>query len=227
MVVRATEAYTTELEGEKRRFLPLYSLMVATEPLSAAAFGELGWEGRETVADQRHLFFYAQRTADDRIAIGGRGAPYRLGAPIRESYEQRGTVRGRLVETLRRHFPAAAGAAITHHWGGPLAVPRDWSTSVVCDRAAGFAWAGGYAGHGVVAANVSGRTLTDLVLGEDSELTRMPWVGHDPGRWEPEPLRFLASRAIVSVLGSADRHEDRTGRRALRTLLVQPFVLGR
>jgi glycine/D-amino acid oxidase-like deaminating enzyme len=226
-VIRATEAYTTEQPGERRRFLPLYSLMVATEPLSAEVWEELGWAGRETISDQHHLFFYAQRTMDDRIAIGGRGAPYKLGDPINEAYERRPEVRARLVASIHRHFQAAARAEITHHWGGPLGVPRDWCTSVVFDAPSGFGWAGGYAGHGVVATNISGRTLADLVLGRDTELTRLPWVGHRGRNWEPEPLRFIASRMIVGVLGSADRHEDRTGHRARRTLLVQPFVLGR
>ena len=226
-VVRATEAYTTELPGEGRRFLPLYSLMIATEPLDAAVWDELGWSGRETIADQHHLFFYAQRTMDDRIAIGGRGAPYKLGQPIREDYERRPEVRARLTASIQRHFSPAARAKVTHHWGGPLGVPRDWSMSVVHDRAAGFAWAGGYAGHGVVAANVSGRTLADLILDRPTDLTRLPWVGHRGRQWEPEPLRFIASRMIVGILGSADRHEDRTGRRARRTLLVRPFILGR
>jgi glycine/D-amino acid oxidase-like deaminating enzyme len=226
-VVRATEAYTTELPGEGRRFLPLYSLMVATEPLDTAVWDELGWAGHETISDQRHLFFYAQRTMDDRIAIGGRGAPYKLGQPIREDYERRPEVRDRLTASIQRHFSPAGRAAITHHWGGPLGVPRDWCASVEHDRATGFAWAGGYAGHGVVAANVSGRTLADLILERPTDLTRLPWVGHRSRRWEPEPLRFIASRMIVGILGSADRHEDRTGRRARRTLLVRPFVLGR
>ena len=75
--------------GEGRRFLPLYSLMVATEPLPSEVWDELGWSGRETISDQHHLFFYAQRTIDDRIAIGGRGAPYKLGEPIREDDERR------------------------------------------------------------------------------------------------------------------------------------------
>jgi glycine/D-amino acid oxidase-like deaminating enzyme len=164
---------------------------------------------------------------DDRIAIGGRGAPYKLGQPIREDYERRPEVRARLTASIQRHFGPAARAAITHHWGGPLGVPRDWCMSVVHDRDQGFAWAGGYAGHGVVAANIAGRTLADLIVQRPSELTRLPWVGHVGRRWEPEPLRFIASRMIVGILGSADRHEDRTGRRARRTLLVQPFVLGR
>jgi len=115
-----------------------------------------------------------------------------------------------------RAFPAAADAPLTHHWGGPLAVPRDWSMAIAFDRASGIGFAGGYTGHGVAVANVSGRTLADLVLGRDSDLTRMPWVGHRSRGWEPEPIRFLASTAIVRMLGAADRHEDATGRPARR-----------
>ncbi len=223
-VLRATESYTTLFPGQSRRYLPLYSLMIATEPLREATWEEIGWREGLTIRDRRHLFFYAQRTSDGRIAIGGRGAPYTLTAPISEAGERNAAVRERLETTLRRHFPAAAGAAVTHHWGGPLAVPRDWCMAVNYDRTTGFGWAGGYSGHGVVAANISGRTLADLVLGRDSDLVTLPWVGHGARRWEPEPLRFLASRAIVEVLGAADRYEDETDRRARRAALVAPFM---
>jgi glycine/D-amino acid oxidase-like deaminating enzyme len=223
-VLRATEAFTVEQRGERRRFMPLYSLMIATEPLPAEVWDELGWGGRETISDLRHLFFYAQRTPDDRIAIGGRGAPYRLGSPIDESYERNDGVRARLQRTIAERFPAAASAAITHHWGGPLGVPRDWCCSVHYDPATGFGWAGGYTGHGVVTSNLLGRTLADLVLRRETDLVSLPWVGHESPRWEPEPLRFLASRAIVSTLGSADRAEDQRDRAAWRTRLVKPFM---
>jgi hypothetical protein len=92
------------------------------------------------------------------------------------------------------------------------------------DRETGFGWAGGYAGHGVVAANIAGRTLADLVLDRDTELVHLPWVGHHARRWEPEPLRFVASRAIVRILGSADRSEDATDRTARRTRLLAPVL---
>jgi glycine/D-amino acid oxidase-like deaminating enzyme len=227
MVVRATESYSVQAAGWRRRFLPLYSLMIATEPLGAEVWDELGWGEGLTVSDAHHLFFYAQRTADGRIAIGGRGAPYRIGSPIDQANEHNAGVRERLQTTLRRCFPATAGAEITHHWGGSLAVPRDWCMSVTCDRAAGLAWSGGYSGHGVVAAHLGGRTLAELILERQSERTSLPWVGHRSRNWEPEPLRYLASRAIVSVLGSADRVEDASGRTARRTKLVAPFVMSR
>jgi glycine/D-amino acid oxidase-like deaminating enzyme len=224
VVLRATESYTTQLPGQKLKYLPLYSLMVATEPLSDAVWEELGWRDGLLIGDRHHLFFYAQRTTDGRIAIGGRGAPYDLRDPISERYEQNAEVRARLERTIERHFPAAASAEITHHWGGPLGVPRDWSMSVVYDSTRKVGWAGGYTGHGVVPSNISGRTLCDLVLGRQTDLVTLPWVGHRSRKWEPEPFRFMASRAIVGILGSADRSEDRTDRAAVRTKLVAPFM---
>jgi glycine/D-amino acid oxidase-like deaminating enzyme len=198
--------------------------MIATEPLPGDVWQQIGWREGLLIGDAHHLFFYAQRTSDGRIAIGGRGAPYRLREPISERHERSDAVAHRLHEALRHHFPAAADAAITHHWGGPLAVPRDWSMSIDFDRRARVGYAGGYTGHGVAAANISGRTLADLVLGRDTHLLTLPWVGHHSRRWEPEPLRFLASRAIVGILGQADRYEDRTGRPDRRLRLVTPFM---
>lgn len=223
-VVRATESYTVQLPGHRRDYLPLTSLMIATEPLPESVWAELGWRDGLTIKDKRHLFFYAQRTVDGRIAIGGRGAPYPLRKAMDPSREQNEATRQRLINVIRTHFPAAADAAITHHWGGTLAVPRDWSMGVHFDAGSRVGWAGGYSGHGVVAANISGRTMAQLVLGQQSELTSLPWVEHRSRRWEPEPLRWMASRAIVQTLGGADRFEDRTGRTARRVRFVRRYL---
>ena len=224
-VVRATEAFTVEFKHQARTYLPLYSLMIATEPLSDAIWDELGWRGCETISDAHHLFFYAQRTADNRIAIGGRGAPYGLGSPVDERYERHEGVKARLTGTLHSAFPATRGAAITHHWGGALGVPRDWSMSVTHDRATGLAFAGGYSGHGVAATSISGRTLADLILGRETELTAQPWVNHPVRKWEPEPLRWIASRAIVGIMGSSDRVEDAgASQTARRMAVIRPFL---
>lgn len=224
IVLRATESYTIRERGQQSRFLPLYSLMVATEPLPPEVWGELGWRDGVTAIDKRHLYYYAQPTADGRIAIGGRGAPYRLSSPLAEENERNESVRQRLIRTLHEAFPATREASITHHWGGPLAVPRDWCMSVSFDRSRGLGWTGAYGGHGVVAANIGGRTLADLVLGRQTDLLSLPWVDHRSRRWEPEPLRFLASWLIVKTLASADHREDTAGKQAYRTKLVEPFV---
>ncbi len=224
VVLRATESYTIQEPGQQSRFLPLYSLMIATEPLAPEVWNELGWTEGMTAIDKRHLYYYAQPTADGRIAIGGRGAPYRLRAPLAEQNERDDAVRQRLIRTMHEAFPATRGARITHHWGGPLAVPRDWCMSVSFDRSTGLGWTGAYGGHGVVAANIGGRTLADLVLGRKTDLLSLPWVEHRSRRWEPEPLRFMASWLIVKTLASADHHEDTAGKQAHRTKLVEPFV---
>jgi glycine/D-amino acid oxidase-like deaminating enzyme len=224
VVVRATEGYTAQMPGMRRRLLPLYSLMVATEPLDAQVWRSIGWDGYETLHDGRHLLIYAQRTADDRIAIGGRGAPYHFGSRITDSNDRDPKVFSALREVVGRLFPVARAAPITHEWGGCLGVPRDWFTSVGYDRAAGLAWAGGYVGDGVSTTNLAGRTLADLILGHDTELVRLPWVGHRSRDWEPEPLRWIGVNMGLRALAHADRVEERTGRPTRRGRLTRRLI---
>jgi glycine/D-amino acid oxidase-like deaminating enzyme len=211
-VVRATEGYTADLPGLKRALVPMNSSMIVTDPLSPAAWDEIGWEGREVLSDGAHVYVYLQRTEDGRIAIGGRGVPYRFASRTDGRGETATATVASLRAKLHAMFPSAAGVGLDHAWSGVLGVPRDWCVSVDADPQSGLAWAGGYVGEGVAAANLAGRTLRDLILGEPSELTRLPWVGHRARRWEPEPVRWGAIRAIYSLYRSADRIEQRTQR---------------
>ncbi len=212
VVVRATEAYTRDLPGLRRALVPLYSLMVATEPLDAALWESIGLRSRETFADDRRMVIYGQRTIDDRIAFGGRGAPYRFGSGIDPSTESRSDVHDRIIDTLRQLFPQLVDTQITHRWGGVLGVPRDWRPSVGLDRSTGIAWAGGYVGEGVAAANLAGRTMADLVLQPDSPLVALPWVQHRSRSWEPEPLRWAAINGARRLAGWIDEQESASGR---------------
>jgi glycine/D-amino acid oxidase-like deaminating enzyme len=193
VVVRALEGYTAGLAGHRRVLAPVYSLMIATEPLPPAVWDRIGLAARETFTDHRHLIIYGQRTADDRLAFGGRGAPYHFGSRIRPSFDRVPTVFGALRKALHELFGIVP--PIAYRWGGPLGIPRDWMPSVGLDG--GLAWAGGYVGDGVAATNLAGRTLADLITGRESELTRLPWVGHRSRRWEPEPLRWLGVNAAL------------------------------
>lgn len=215
-VIRATEAYTCEIPGMRRDLLPIYSLMIATEPLAASVWERIGWRTRFTYNDGRRRLIYAQRTADGRIAIGGRGAKYRFGSRIRPGFDLVEEVHRALADTVAELFPAAAGAAITHRWGGPLAAPRDWTPSVGFDREQGYGWAGGYVGDGVAMANVMGRTLADLVCDTPSDLTGLPWVGHQSRRWEAEPLRSAGLRSMLWLADSIDRTEEAHGHSRVR-----------
>lgn len=217
VVVRATEAYTRDLPGLRRVIVPLYSLMVATEPLDAATWESIGLRRHETFADDRRMVIYGQRTMDDRIAFGGRGAPYRFGSGIDAATEATSDVHDVIAATLVELLPQLADVEISHRWGGVLGVPRDWRPSVGLDRSTGLAWMGGYVGEGVAAANLAGRTIADLVLRPDSPLVALPWVQHRSRRWEPEPVRWMAINGTRRLAGWIDEQEtelDRTPRLA-------------
>ncbi|MEU5040238.1 NAD(P)/FAD-dependent oxidoreductase [Streptomyces griseorubiginosus] len=211
-VLRCTEGFTAALKGQRRTWLPMNSSMIATEPLSEEQWAAIGWEGRQTLGDMAHAYMYAQRTADGRIALGGRGVPYRFGSRT----DNDGRTQAATVEALREilvdFFPMLAGTRIEHAWSGVLGVPRDWCASVALDRSTGLGWAGGYVGSGVATANLAARTLRDLVRqdsgqGGRTELTELPWVGHKVRKWEPEPLRWLGVQGMYATYRSADRRE--------------------
>ena len=225
-VIRATEGYTPALPGLHRAVIPVYSLMVATEPLPDSAWEHIGLDGRPTFSDGRHMIIYGQRTADGRLAFGGRGAPYHLGSAVRPSFDRVPGVFGALRRTLGELFPALGDVAVTHTWGGPLGIPRDWCASAGLDRETGLGWAGGYVGDGLATTNLAGRTLADLILGTGSDLTRLPWVNHHSPDWEAEPLRWLGVNAGLHTMGWADRSEGRTGRQSRAAQVMGRFLGG-
>jgi len=208
-VVRATEAWAAHLAP--RSVVPVYSLIVATRPLPGSFWDGAGLGGGQTFTDERHLIVYGQRTADDRLVFGGRGAPYHWGSRIAPAFDGDDRVFAGLRSAACDLFPALAADDFTHAWGGPLGIPRDWYAGVGLG-ADGLGWAGGYVGDGVGTSHLAGRTLAALILGRDDPVTRLPWVGHRSRRWEPEPLRWLLVNAGLRLMTLAD-HEERLTRR--------------
>ena len=206
-IVRATEGFTANLKGLKRLWLPMNSSLIVTEPLAPHIWDAIGWENGEVLGDFAHVYMYAQRTADNRIAFGGRGVPYRFGSRTDDDGTTQVVTARKLSELLYQFFPVASGARIDHVWSGVLGVPRDWSATVGFDHQSGIAWAGGYVGTGVTATNLAGRTIRDLVLRQYTELVTLPWVNHRVRKWEPEPLRWLATRGLYRAYGIADHQE--------------------
>jgi glycine/D-amino acid oxidase-like deaminating enzyme len=207
VILRATEGFTARMRGLRRRWLPMNSAMIATEPLPQQVWDSIGWQGCETVGDLAHGFFYAQRTADGRIALGGRAVPYRYASRIDHDGAVGQATIDYLTGVLNTVLPQTRGVPIAHGWCGVLAVPRDWSAGIQFDPVSGLGEAGGYVGHGVTATNLAGRTLADLVLKRSTDLTALPWVDHRSRGWEPEPLRWLGVRGLYTAYKLADRHE--------------------
>jgi glycine/D-amino acid oxidase-like deaminating enzyme len=210
-VLSCLEGFTAGLHGQRRTWLPLNSAMIATAPLPQPVWDQIGWEGAELIGDCANAYVYAQRTADGRIALGGRGVPYRFGSRTDHDGETQQWTIDQLTAMLHELFPAAAQVPIEHAWCGVLGVPRDWSPTVRLDRETGIGIAGGYVGHGVATTNLAGRTLRDLILREQTELTTLPWVGRTTRRWEPEPLRWIGAQLVYALYRAADRREAASG----------------
>jgi glycine/D-amino acid oxidase-like deaminating enzyme len=211
-LVLAAEAWMSQLPGFERSVLPLYSLIVLTEPLSPAQWAAVGWDGHECLSSHRYTVDYLSRTADGRILFGGRGAPYHFGSQIAPEHDHHEPTHRMLREQLADWFPALDGVGFTHAWGGPIGMPRDWMPTFRHDPSIGLAGAWGYTGQGVATSNLAGRVLADLITGADSDLLDLPMVNHRSPRWEPEPLRWLATRYMQTSLAGIDARARRTGR---------------
>jgi glycine/D-amino acid oxidase-like deaminating enzyme len=212
VVVRATEGFTPTLPGERRSVAPIYSLMIATEPQTPSFWRGAGFGRYETFADGRYNIIYGQRTNDDRIAFGGRGAPYHFGSSVEERFDENAKTFRALEQTLRDLFPTITGTT-THRWGGPLAISRDREPSVTLDRATGIAVSGGYTGDGVVLSRVCATALADLIATPDAttEHTVLPFVHPHSRKWEFEPVRWLGINAGRLFAARADRVETHSG----------------
>ncbi|MDI3341448.1 MAG: FAD-dependent oxidoreductase, partial [Sphaerobacter sp.] len=211
VVVLCGEAYLTRLPRLRRQLIPVYSLIVLTEPLSAAQWAEIGWAGWETMGSHRFSVDYLSRTRDGRILFGGRGAPYHFGSRIKDEYDRHEPTHQMLQRMTREWFPMLRGIRFTHHWGGPLGMPRDWMPTMSYDRQTGIATARGYTGQGVATANLAGRVLTDLICDTPSPLRTLPVIGHRSPDWEPEPLRWLGVRYVQRGFARLDEQAERTG----------------
>jgi glycine/D-amino acid oxidase-like deaminating enzyme len=224
VVVRATEAFTATFADSRRNLVPLYSLVLATAPLPKDALSALGLERRTAFNDLRHLRVYAQPTSEGRIVFGGRGAPYHFASRTDPAFDEHPAIHEKLVRTLHDFFPGLREVPVTHRWGGPLGVPRDWFPSVGYDAARRTAWAGGYVGDGVATSNLAGRVLRNLILGAEDPLDALPIVDHRSRRWEVEPLRWLGVNAGLRAAATADREERLTGRPSKVAALLEALT---
>lgn len=219
-IINATEAYRSNFKKYKRASIPVYSLMIATEPLSQNVWNEIGLKNRETFADYRNVIIYGQRTKDNRFAFGGRGAPYHFGSKINPIFDQHKKTHEDLLETLIDIFPVIKGVKVTHTWGGPLAIARDWASHVTFNQKSNILSAGSYVGDGVGTSNLAGRTISDLILNRSTDLTNLPWVQHKSKKWEIEPFRWIGVNSTLQMAKIADVVENKFKRETFVTKLL-------
>ena len=225
VIVRATEGFTSQIKRHRRTLAPLYSYMVATEPLTKSQRDEIGWQNRETYHDARHMIIYVQITSDGRIAFGGRGAPYHFGSRVKPKYDNHDEIHQRIISSMHEVFPVTKELKVTHRWGGPLGVPRNWKPSVNFDRRSGLASLGGYIGDGVAATNLAARTLAHLIADDKHPLTNLAWVNQESRKWEVEPMRYFGINGLLRLSSKMDRHEHETGTEdKFRSKVLERFI---
>lgn len=218
--------HATEVFGEPGRdFIPLYSQMVATEPLEEEIWNEIGATDRFTFAEGTHLINYAQRTSDGRLAIGGRGATYPFRSALVPSKEMTERVHERLRNMARKWFPALSRTAFTHAWGGAVAITRDWEPYLQWDKSSGIGRLGGYAGDGVTMSYLAAQALAHEILETPSSLRNLHFINREIRLWEPEPLRYLAINSLVKLNDVADWEESISGRPSVLSRIIEPLIL--
>jgi glycine/D-amino acid oxidase-like deaminating enzyme len=203
-LVLAGESYLSQLSRLHRVVLPIYSLITLTEPLSEQQWTAIGWRNRESVSSCNYTVDYLTRTADGRILFGSRGAPYRIGSAISDEQELHAQTHAHIEELVAEWFPVLKGIRFTHHWGGPVGMPRDWMPMVAFDPNTRIATARGYTGQGVSTTNLTGRILAELISGNRTALSQLPLAGRQSPLWEVEPLRWLAVRYMQDAFRRID-----------------------
>ena len=207
-------AGASALAAVGRRILPLYSLVLATEPLPESVWDRIGLPRGATVTDFRHNLVYGQRTADDRLVFGGRGARYHLGSAIRPEYDRSALVHGHLEQALAALFPAAAGAGSPTAGADPLGVPTGLApVRLPAGRRPGRRGGrlrGRRRRHREPRRSHRRRSRHRPAHAADRAARGS---GSAPPRWEPEPLRFAGVNARDRLaVRSPTRRSSLTGR---------------
>jgi glycine/D-amino acid oxidase-like deaminating enzyme len=203
-VVIAGEAYVTRLPRLHRALLPVYSLISLTEPLTAAQWAQIGWQGGESVSSTRNTVVYLTRTSDGRVLFGSRGAPYAFASKITDEQDTHEATVKMIQRSVLEWFPSLEGIRFTHAWGGPVGMPRDWMPAVRYDAGSRIASIMGYTGQGVSTSNLAGRLLAGMIANRKSGLEGLPLAQRCSPKWEIEPLRWLVVRYMQKAFSRID-----------------------
>jgi glycine/D-amino acid oxidase-like deaminating enzyme len=201
-IVFATNAYSHLFPQLRRKQIPAFTYMIATEPLTAEQFGPVGWEGREGVEDARNLIHYYRITPDNRLVIGG--GPVGLTYANDLNADDSESAWRHLRDHVQLLFPSFRGAEVTHRWGGPFSVTLNLTPALgyVGDKRAVYSL--GCIGHGVSTSHLNAQTLRDLLLERESDLLECPFINRKVIPWPPEPLRMVLAQGIRGYLRVED-----------------------
>lgn len=209
-IVFATNAYSSFHKKLNSKQMPIYTYIVATEPLNEQQLSDIGWQKRVGIEDGRNLLHYYRMTKDNRLIFGGSNALYYYGSPL--DRDQSEITFETLKQTVLKTFPQLKGIKFTHQWGGPISATLDL-VPVIGHLRPNILFSMGCMGHGVSMTNYNGLTLAELLLGEKSERTEFFMINRRMTPLPPEPLRYLTAEGILKYLRYEDRKGERMGAR--------------
>jgi glycine/D-amino acid oxidase-like deaminating enzyme len=219
--IRATEAFTAR-KWIANQQIPIYSLMIATERLPTEILTQMNNSQRATFQEACNLITYAQITGDNRLAIGGRGSRYKLFSHLSERSETDVRMHSALERRAVKWFPQLQSINFEYRWGGPIALTRRWQSYLNYNQITGQAAIGGYVGDGVTLSYLVAKTLAQIINGQ--MIPDLPFVNQRIGRWEPEPIRYLAVNAGFKATVAADFEEQITGKPSLIAAVIDPLI---
>lgn len=201
-VVIATNAYSHKIGFFKNRVYPIYTYVVATEPLTDQQWNTIGWQNRQGVADYRAIFNYMIPSVDGRIIIGGSDVKYYANDDIAPGNNK--SVSNDIYKDLIATFPPLKGIKIDYAWGGPTAGTLDFTPSVGIMGEHNNIFYGVGFNEGVPSTQTAGKIIADLIAGESNQFTshfivhkNIPYAG-------PKPLRAffgaLKKKYMTSVI---------------------------
>jgi glycine/D-amino acid oxidase-like deaminating enzyme len=196
--------------------------MVATERLPIEILNQIGNTQRATFQEACNLITYAQITGDNRLAIGGRGVRYKLFSHLSNRSELDNRMHSALERRAVKWFPQLQSVKFEYRWGGPVALTRRWQSYLNYNPITGQAAIGGYVGDGVTLSYLVAKTLAQMINGE--KVANLPFINQRIGRWEPEPIRYLAVNAGFKATVAADFEERVTGRPSLIASFIDPLI---
>lgn len=205
-VALATNGFPPLLRRLRRATVPVYDLVLATEPLTEDQLGSLGWKGRQGFGDASNLFHYYRLTRDNRIVWGGYDALYHYGSRIDSELEQQDTTHGLLARHFFETFPQLDGVRFTHRWGGVIDTSTRFCAFFGTASARRVGYALGYTGLGVGASRFGAEVMLDLLAGDRTERTGLRMVRERPMPFPPEPLRYTGIQLTRWSLARADRN---------------------
>ena len=221
--ILATNAYDPLCRGIRRRVLPVYDHVLATETLCQKQLDAIGWLERQGITDSGNQFHYYRLTPDNRILWGGFDAIYYYGNKTDSSREQRESSFKLLASQFYDTFPQLRDLRFTHRWAGLIDSTSRFTPYFGTNSAGNIAFSVGYTGLGVGSSRFGARVALDLLSGNESELTALGMVRKKPMAFPPEPLRY----GLVQITRRALAREDRNGKgRGIWLSLLDRFGVG-